>query len=147
MCSSDLERRLQQEVGGASATVRNLARAYGLSLNKGQVDALTDFAYNLGGGALGSLLAGAHGNLNAIPGAMMDYNHAGSAVDPGLTARRAWEGSLFRGSAAAGAGARTDVTIGTIHVNAPRATDAHGIARDLRSALRNVVPQANTGLA
>ena len=143
----EAERRLQQEIGGEAATVRKLARAFGLNLNQGQINALTDFSYNLGSGTLSRLLSSVHGNVNAIPDAMMDYNHYNGAVQNGLTARRAWEGSLFRGSAAAGAGARTDVTIGAIHINAPRATDAHGIARDLRSALRNIVPQANTGLA
>ena len=128
----------------------------GLSLNANQREALADFAYNLGGGVLRSMLGRAGGNLSRVPGLLGEYNHASGRVDAGLTARRAWEGQLFMTPAArwgglqagAGGAAHTDTHIGQIVIHT-QATDAKGIGRDIRAELGRFgfVAQANTGLS
>jgi GH24 family phage-related lysozyme (muramidase) len=148
----EAEARLRREVASSSATVDALARSFGLTLNSNQREALTDFAYNLGGGALRGLLSQANGNLGVIPGLMQEYNHAGGQVNEGLTMRRLWEGRLFATPAqfagASGGGGAQTTNIGVINVHT-QATDARGIARDIRHALNrySLVTQANAGLS
>ena len=61
-------------------------------VNQNQWNALADFCYNAGGGALVQLLA--HG-LDQVPAQLPRWIHAGSAVLPGLVARRQKEVELF----------------------------------------------------
>lgn len=61
-------------------------------LNQNQFDALCDFGYNLGIGALAEMLA--HG-LNQVPTQILRWNHVGGAVKPVLTARRQEEAAMF----------------------------------------------------
>ena len=60
--------------------------------NQNQFDALIDFAYNLGGGALHQMLA--HGWEN-VPAQLVRWNHVNGEVSTGLTARREAEVELF----------------------------------------------------
>ena len=149
---TEAERRLREEVGSSSATVDSLARQFGLNLNQNQRDALTDFAYNVGGGALRNVMSRANGNLSAIPQILTEYNHADGQVNNGLTARRAWEGQLFMSPAGrvgpqSNAGSTSSTHIGAINIYT-QAADAHGIARDLRRELGRYgyVAHANAGL-
>jgi len=59
---------------------------------QGQYDALVDFAYNLGVGALRTMVA--HG-WDQIPIQTLRWNHIGTAENAGLTARRVAEVDLF----------------------------------------------------
>ena len=61
-------------------------------VNQNQWNALADFCYNAGGGALVQLLA--HG-LDQVPAQLPRWVHAGSTVLPGLVARRQKEVALF----------------------------------------------------
>ena len=144
----EAERRLRAEVASAAATVDAAARSMGFELNDHQRDALTDFAYNVGGGALQRMMARANGNLLAIPRLMQEYNHASGVVDPGLTSRRAWEGQLFLAPGARHGGDRGATNIGPITIHS-HGGDGRQIARDLRQELGRFgyVQQANTGLA
>ncbi len=60
--------------------------------NQNQFDALVDFAYNLGGGALKQMLA--HG-WDQVTTQIPRWNHLNGVVHPGLTARREAEVELF----------------------------------------------------
>jgi lysozyme len=59
---------------------------------QGQYDALVDFCFNLGAGALRKMLS--HG-WSDVPNQMPYWNHAGGVVVAGLTTRRAAEVALF----------------------------------------------------
>lgn len=61
-------------------------------LNQNQFDALCDFGYNLGIGALAEMLG--HG-LNQVPAQILRWNHVGGVVNAGLTARRHAEAAMF----------------------------------------------------
>ena len=58
-----------------------------------QFDALCDFGYNLGEGALLQMLG--HG-WNQVPEQMIRWVHVGTQVSPGLVARRKEEISMFQ---------------------------------------------------
>ena len=60
--------------------------------NQNQFDALVDFCYNLGGGALSQMLA--HG-WDQVTEQILRWNHVNGVVNPGLTARREAEVELF----------------------------------------------------
>ena len=60
--------------------------------NQNQFDALVDFAYNLGGGALQLMLA--HG-WDKVTEQIPHWNHVHGVATPGLTARREAEVELF----------------------------------------------------
>jgi lysozyme len=66
-----------------------------ISFTQGQFDALCDFAFNLGIGALGNstLLRKIRININdkTIPSEFVRWVHAGDKVLPGLVKRRDWE--------------------------------------------------------
>jgi len=66
-----------------------------ISFTQGQFDALCDFAFNLGIGALGNstLLRKIRININdkTIPSEFVRWVHAGGKVLPGLVTRRNWE--------------------------------------------------------
>lgn len=57
-----------------------------------QIDALGDFCFNAGGGALDELLS--HG-WKQVPAQLLRWDYAGGVVIPGLLARREKESSLF----------------------------------------------------
>ena len=59
---------------------------------QGQYDALCDFAYNLGVGALRTMLA--HG-WDFVPDQIIRWNHENGIVNPGLAERRQKELELF----------------------------------------------------
>lgn len=68
------------------------------ALNQNQFDALVDFTFNLGAGALehSTLLKFLNaGDYLAAAGQFRLWNHAGGKVNAGLTARRQAEQSLF----------------------------------------------------
>lgn len=60
--------------------------------NQNQFDALIDFTYNLGRGALATMLS--HG-WDQVPEQIVRWDHSGGVVLPGLTARRTKEVELF----------------------------------------------------
>jgi lysozyme len=62
------------------------------TLSQNQFDALVDFGYNLGMGALQTMLG--HG-LDQVPIQIPRWNHVNGVVSPGLTARRQAETDLF----------------------------------------------------
>lgn len=70
-------------------------------LTQGQFDALVDFTYNLGAGALqGSTLRKLvnAGDMDGAAGEFGKWVHAGGAVLPGLVTRRAEDAELFTGA-------------------------------------------------
>ena len=88
---------LQEDVAASEAAVRALID---VPLAQGQFDALVDFVFNLGAGALaGSTLR--HklnaGDYTAAAAEFPKWCHAGSEVLPGLVTRRARERALFEG--------------------------------------------------
>ena len=62
------------------------------TLSQNQFDALVDFGYNLGMGALRTMLG--HG-LDQVPVQILRWNHIDGVVSPGLTARRNAEVAMF----------------------------------------------------
>jgi GH24 family phage-related lysozyme (muramidase) len=70
----------------------------GLSLTQAQHDALVSFSFNLGPGVIAnpsSSIGAALRNHGDVPGALMQYTHAGGQELPGLVTRRRREGHLF----------------------------------------------------
>ena len=67
------------------------------NLSQAQFDAVVDFTYNLGRGALGqsTLLRNINSGNNVAMKHFTDWNHAGGRVVAGLTTRRAHEFNLF----------------------------------------------------
>jgi len=92
-CEAMLRRSLDR---GYEPAVRALfgsrGRLVGL-FNQHRFDALVSFAYNLGTGALGSLVRSR--DLRATARSMLGYDHAGGAVLVGLAIRRRAESALF----------------------------------------------------
>ena len=74
------------------APVQNSVSKFAPLCNQNQFDALCDFAYNLGVGALREMLA--HG-WDQVTEQIPYWNHVNGVVNPGLTARRAREVELF----------------------------------------------------
>ncbi len=68
------------------------AQHLALDLNQNQWDAVADFTFECGTGALVELLA--HG-VDQIPAQLPRWVHAGGKVLPGMVARRAAEVALF----------------------------------------------------
>jgi lysozyme len=88
---SDLQNKLQ-------ILQQQILELLEVQLSQNQQDALTDFAYNLGIGALKSsfiLKCINCNNFDAAPGQFLKWNHAGGVVVPGLTRRRQAEADLF----------------------------------------------------
>lgn len=87
------ERRLRVEIARADA----LVTAKFPNLPKGQHQALIDLTYNAGSGweeqSLGRAVAAQ--KIDTIKADILQYNHAGGAVNVGLTARREAEVSWF----------------------------------------------------
>jgi GH24 family phage-related lysozyme (muramidase) len=81
-------------LGKDVATVDAILNRQGLSglINQNQHDALADFTYNLGGGALIQLLA--HG-IDQVPAQLPRWVRGGGKVLPGLVARRRAEVDLW----------------------------------------------------
>lgn len=82
--------------------VDNALVAHGVTnLSQNQLDALTDFAYNLGTGAFDSstllkvIASGQRGQ--AVRDQFMRWDHAGGRVVSGLRQRRAYEADMFQG--------------------------------------------------
>ena len=90
---ADAETRLRTEIAKADA----LVTAKFPNLPKGQHQALTDLTYNAGPGweesSLGRAVAAQ--KIDTIKADILQYNHAGGAVNAGLTARRQAEVSWF----------------------------------------------------
>jgi lysozyme len=86
---------LRRDVASAASAVR---RYINVPLRQNEFDALSSFAFNLGGGALRDstlrrkLNAGDHG---AVPGQLLRWVHAGGGPIAGLVRRRRAEGQLF----------------------------------------------------
>jgi lysozyme len=90
---------LREDVGAAEAAV---ARLVSVPLSQGQFDALVDFVFNLGEGALQGSTLRRKLNAGDYEGAAAEFArwcHAGGAVLPGLVTRRARERALFEGDA------------------------------------------------
>jgi lysozyme len=79
---------LQQDVAAVEGAVNRLAPG----VNQNQFDALVDFGFNLGVGALQTMLS--HG-LDQVPVQIPRWNHVNGQVSPGLTARRQAEVDLW----------------------------------------------------
>jgi lysozyme len=79
---------LAQDVG----KVENAVNSLGWPLNQNQFDALIDFGFNLGIGALQTLCG--HGIEN-VPEQIPRWNHCEGVVSAALTARRASEVALW----------------------------------------------------
>jgi lysozyme len=90
---------LLEDVAASEAAV---ARLVALRLSQGQFDALVDFVFNLGEGALQGSTLRRKLNAGDYEGAAAEFArwcHAGGAVLPGLVTRRARERVLFEGDA------------------------------------------------
>ena len=71
----------------------NAVNSYGLDLTQNQFDALVDFAFNCGEGALEQLLA--HG-VDDVPNQLPKWTHAGGRVVGALVRRREAEVELWQ---------------------------------------------------
>jgi GH24 family phage-related lysozyme (muramidase) len=93
---AEAERRLQRELGRATEIVD---RAFP-GLPEGPRSALTSLTYNAGASWMGDRLGTAvrAGDWNTAQALMQQYNHAGGQVLPGLTSRRAEEGTWMAGA-------------------------------------------------
>ena len=81
---------LQSDVDKVDAAMN--AQHLALDLNQNQWDAVADFAFNCGTGALVKLLA--HG-IDQIPAQLPRWCHAGGQELPGMVTRRAAEVELY----------------------------------------------------
>lgn len=88
---------LRKDLQGAEGYVSKL----GVAKVQGQFDALVDFCYNLGSGALGSstLLKKVKANApeKEIRAEFAKWVHCGGKVLPGLAKRRQWEADRYFG--------------------------------------------------
>jgi len=77
--------------------VDNVNNKVTVGLTQSQFDAMVDFTYNLGGGALGqsTLLKSINSGTPVVIANFTDWNHAGGKVVAGLTKRRTDEFNLF----------------------------------------------------
>lgn len=95
-CSQEQAQQwLLEDVQGASFAVNRMVT---VQLNQNQFDALVDFTFNLGSGALGgsTLLRLLNaGNTQAAADEFLKWDHAGGVVVAGLTTRRIAEQKLF----------------------------------------------------
>lgn len=90
---------LRADLRFAECGVRTYSK---VPLTQGQYDALTDFAFNLGIGALRDSTLMKKVNARDFEGAAAEFGkwvHGGGRVLPGLIKRRAAEVALFRGEA------------------------------------------------
>lgn len=88
---------LQEELESAAGFVRN---SIDVELTQGQFDALVDFTYNLGPGALKYSTLRAlinSGQMDRAAGQFQRWNHVNKVEVEGLTRRRAAERNLFEG--------------------------------------------------
>lgn len=86
---------LRAEIGAAERAVNSMVR---VTITQGQFDALVDFAYNCGIGALhGSTLMRKlnNGDYNGAKAEFAKWNHDNGMAVAGLTRRRAAEAELF----------------------------------------------------
>lgn len=86
---------LSTDVAAAENAVR---RNISVDINQGQFDALTDFAYNVGGPAFArsSVVSFTNsGNFEAAANSFSRYNMANHIVMPGLTIRRGRDSNLY----------------------------------------------------
>jgi lysozyme len=84
----DAQILLKQDLSMVMNAVQKLAP----QANQNQFDALCDFAYNLGVGALQTMLS--HG-FDQVPSQIPRWNHVNRVESAGLTQRRAAEVALF----------------------------------------------------
>lgn len=91
----EAERRLQEELADATTAVDAAARDAGMTLNANQREALIDFAFNCGTGALADVMREAHGDPSRIPALIAPYNKIGDQPSADLINRRRQEGILF----------------------------------------------------
>jgi len=86
---------LEEELTKCALAVMSMVH---VPITQGQLDAMTDFAYNLGQGALlhSTLLAKLNaGDVQGAAGEFGKWVHAGGKVLPGLVTRREKEKELF----------------------------------------------------
>jgi lysozyme len=97
--ASQAEALLREDLVKYENWVNGIAKSYGLEFTQGQFDALTDFVYNLGLGALKSstllkrICEGA--KLEVIQAEFKKWVKAGGRVLPGLERRREWEAQRY----------------------------------------------------
>jgi len=91
----EARRRLEEEFGKAREEVLARKERYGYDWNQNQIDALSSFAYNLGGGAIDQVTDNGKRSNEEIATMMLEYNKAGGKVLPGLVDRRRAEQELF----------------------------------------------------
>jgi lysozyme len=102
------EEMLSRDARAAELAVHRLVR---VPLTQGQFDALVDFVFNLGAGRLAesTLLKELNaGRYDAAAEELLRWDHAGSAENAGLKARRQAEFELWHGRRAIG-----DSSVGT----------------------------------
>jgi lysozyme len=92
----ECDKALSEDLARFEAGVDRIMSGY--TLNQNQFDALVSFDFNTGSLAKSSIPARIKaGNLNAAMATLLQYNHAGGRVLPGLTRRRQAERLLFLG--------------------------------------------------
>lgn len=137
--------RLVNELKSAQNSVQSFA---GNNLTPGQQNALTSLTFNAGPGwqqqGLGQQVL--NGDWQGAAQTMQGYNHAGGQVNPGLTARRATEGSWITGQTPAASAGNTQTasaqgTPQTGLLGLP--TSPRGIGQSL--GLPQVIPQGLLG--
>ena len=77
---------LRRDAARAVAAVQTVHRP----LDQAQFDALCDFTYNCGSGALSELLRG------SLPDDLLAWDHAGGVILPGLRTRREADVTLYK---------------------------------------------------
>jgi len=128
-CEAILKRDMKQYEDGVNKLVK-------VSLTQGQFDALVDFAYNAGVGALqkSTLLKKVNaGKFDEVPAEFMKWTKGGGKELPGLVRRRRAEVKLWRG----------------LDVKAPVVTSQARLAPDQPQASKSIVQskEANAAVA
>lgn len=95
----EADRRLRLKLQETQDYVSSFLNKNGYTYNRGQLDALTSFTYNLGPGGLKLLTNNGTRSFDEIREKMSQYNMAGGKELAGLTKRRQQEIELFNGNA------------------------------------------------
>ena len=96
---AEADRRLRIKLQETQDYVSSFLNKNGYTYNRGQLDALTSFTYNLGPGGLKQLTNNGTRSFDEIREKMSQYNMAGGKELAGLTKRRQQEIELFSGNA------------------------------------------------
>ena len=97
----EADRRLREKLQKTQDFVSSYLTKNGYEFNRGQLDALTSFTYNLGPGGLKQLTDNGKRSFEEIKEKMVLYNMAGGKVLTGLQRRRNQELQMFTGDTSA----------------------------------------------